>query len=321
MRAMADANINSQKVVTVNLGRNMDKLSAKYLNPLDALILYDYDYFDKGKVWRLVQDFLVSGKKVFIDTGVENKESASNSLPDVFPIKNTMRTGLGSEWNLTDMGNVLFSGVEVEKLSKPVFDGQPWSFSYPNDDRANEGGQIMLRQSGRVVMVNKKVGKGEVLWSGMNLPYLVSRNHNDAEVVVWKNLVQSLIANKEKILVNSKTTFVNSQKRIIEFSGIGGVLFKEQMYPGWVAWSDGMLQIYKAGPAYPGFMYIPVEKDGTHKVTLLYLGSWVNWFVMGVSALVLMVIGDVFLLDGKVGFGVYKKLGHGFSGWLHKDVE
>ena len=315
-RGMADMNLSSKHVVPIKLGQNIDKLRTSDLLAMDALIVYDYNYSDKGSAYRLLSDYLKTGKKIFIDTGVEVKEANSRDLPEVFPMGRSERKPLGKEWEFEIPDSEFSAGIDFSAFDPPIFDKQSWSITYPIEEKdVREGSNILLKNKGKPVLILYEVNSGQVIWSGINLPYHTIRTHNAEEVRFFKVIIEHLLggtgAIKEPVY---EVQFINPQKRQITLQGAKGVLFKEQAYPGWSAWvsSDQYnknLEIFKAGPAYPGFMYVRLpDSEQKATVTLSYSGSITAWIVSVISAIIVLLIMEEILLKGAILGRFYKSL-------------
>src|SRR3989344_7144962 len=309
IRAIADANLASKNLIPVKLGNFLDNIDKSEFNTFDALILYDYKYKNEKSSFANLEKFVLRGGKVFIDTGVENPESQSSNLPEIFPFDSLSRNPLGSDWNIETSDDELVKDVDFTLFSPPIFDKDQWNFSYPSSLITKPGSNVVLKNHGKVLLVTNKVGKGEIVWSGINLPYHVSRFHNPEEVKFFTNIVNYLmpsINNHEPAVYQSK--FVSSQKRVISTKGVKGVLFKEQNYPGWSASlksKDYSLstKVYSAGPAYPGFMYASIPEDirnTSFVLTFNYKGSLPAWFFSILSLVIIVFISELLLFHGKI---------------------
>lgn len=331
VRAIAERdNLNSQRVIPLKLGRVVDDYNLATLAQFDALYLYDWDYKSDAKVYKLLTSFVQSGKKVFVETGVEVKAS-SGQLPEFFPVKSVERKGQGKEWGLESSRDPLTANVDVNQFSPPVFDDDEWKLSFSEEKDLRAGAEIVLKNHGKVVMARHKLGSGEIIWSGLNFAYHLSRDHNPEEAKFFVNILGSLVDLSKKQVPSYQVTFENANNRLIEVQGARGILFKEMVYDGWTARvikSDnnktGGAEIFKAGPADPGFMYIPIS-EGKQMVRLSYGGSLGDKVLISVSILAVILLVDEVVLGGlllgrlrKIVFGhVSKKV----RGWWQKENE
>lgn len=336
IRGLADMNMSSKQVIPIKLGQYIDKLKTSDFLAMDALIVYDYNYSNKGNAYRLLSDYVKKGKKLFIDTGVEVKEANENeSLPEIFPIDRSERKPLGKTWAFETDNSDLVEGIDFGAFSPPVFNNEGWSISYPPEDTdVREGSSVILKNKGKVVVISYSIGSGEVIWSGINLPYHVIREHTAEEVRFLKNIFDKLLegtASPEKVVFEAK--FINPQHRQITTQGAKGVLFREQAYPGWKAniSSESVrkgLTVFKAGPAYPGFIYVRLPQEATVNksiVTFSYNGSLKSWIVfMVASALVILIMEETFLkgaILGKFYKSLFRKSHKHIKTWWGKEDE
>ena len=303
IRSLAERdNLNSQKIIPLKLGKFVDHYRLSDLVNFDMLYLYDWDYKKEGRAFKLLTDYLYSGKKVIVETGVEVKKS-SGSLPEIFPVKKVERKGLGMEWELENPNGILGNGVNFSNFSPPIFDETEWKMSYANEADVASGAQVILKNHGKVVMASGKVGNGEIIWSGLNFAYHLSRNHNEDEAKFFVNFLSELVDLSSKPLPESKVEFFSPNKTTVATVGAKGVLFKEMAYSGWKAKVKDDSQksysgkIYKAGPAYPGYIYIPVA-SGRNQVTLTFSGSLQDKILVYVAMIIAIFVFDEAVFGG-----------------------
>lgn len=331
IRAIAEKdNVNSRKLIPIKLGKSLDKYNLETLKIFDALYLYDYDYRKEEKTFKMLTEYVRSGKKVFIETGVEVKQS-EGALPEFFPVKMVKRKGQGMAWSLAPSDNALNKGVDFKLFSPPVFDEDEWKTSSASPNELKDGASAILKNHDRIVMASQKLGSGGVIWSGLNYAYHVSRNHNQEEAKLFNNILGWLADISEKPLPSYNAKFINANSRLIQTETAKGILFKEEAYNGWRARllagsrsKPKSLEIFKAGPAYPGFMYIPIASNHA-EVAITYGGSFENKILITTSFLVVILIFDEIIFRGlflgrarKVLFSIFsKRLNH----WWQKDEE
>ena len=331
IRAIAENdNLNSQKVVPIKLGKLIDDYDLKKLDYFDALYLYDYDYKNQNKTFKILTNYVKSGKKIFIETGVEVKQSEGD-LPELFPVKKVVRKGLGKSWNFEKGEQIYVEDVNVSKFSPPVFDDDEWKLSFANTEDLRSNAKSILKNHGKIVLATQTIGSGEVIWSGLNFAYHVLRNHNLEEATLFNNLLSNMINLSKKEPVNYSVNFINANNRTIKSEGAKGILFKEQAYDGWEAIiikSDdkkrGKLDIFKAGPAYPGFMYIPIP-EGNNEVKLSFGGSLQNKLLVSISIMIILFILDEVVLSGlllgKARRFMFKILSQRVGSWWGREDE
>lgn len=329
IRGLADMNMSSKLVIPIKLGQYIDRLKSSDFAAIDALIVYDYNYSNKGNAYRLLSDYLKKGKKLFIDTGVEVKEATSAELPEIFPMNQSERKPLGKTWDFEAGESELMKDIDLSAFDPPVFNDEAWSIAYPLDKSdLREGSKILLENKGKVVMIDYDVGGGWVLWSGFNLPYHTIRSHNSEEIRFFKKIIEELLGRNSRTEASVyDAQFINPQKRQIVVQKSKGVLFKEQAYDGWHASvNDRSEKIFKAGPAYPGFMYVKLpDNNSTQKstITFSYTGSLNSWIVFVVASIfVILIIEEVFLkglILGRFYKSIFRKSYKHIKTWWSKE--
>ena len=115
-------------------------------------------------------------------------------------------------------------------------------------------------------MVAGTLGKGRVVWSGMNLPYHIASTRNVEESRLLTEAV-SWSAPNQSTAAAYTATFVSAQlRRVVLTSPAAGVLLKESSVPNWLARVNGTtVGIYRAGP---DFMYVPIPSGTTYPATV-----------------------------------------------------
>lgn len=324
-KVLSMQNINSQKLVTIYADRHADSFSPEELSSFDVIYMSGYTYRDQYRAFSRLTDYVTEGGKLIIDTGGEVREAESIDLPSLFPFAGTSRTGLGKVWDLDSGGDALLKGVRLEFFSPPVFDGMDWKLSYPQGE-VDPDARVLLRHQGHPIIVTREVGEGSLVWMGMNLAYHIHANTNMEEAKLFLRLLETLQPLEEHEYVPGTPEFVSS--RLVRFHsdrGGRGLLFKEQFYPGWFARVNGKRRpAYSSGPAYPGYLYVPLAEDGPVTAEFEYWGRG-RWYAEFIFTLALsFVILDLVFGGRVVGnrtIGVGKRLLKRFSKWWEHEEE
>lgn len=305
-RALAErGNLNSQVLIGLNLGKNIDEYKTSELANFDALYLNDYSYKNQKRAFELLRKYLESGKKVYIDTGTEVPETNGNLPGDLFPVRKVIRQGQGREWQLEVVEKSYAQGIDVGKFSPPVFDESEWSISYSEPEDVTSDSKVILKNKGKVIMASRKIGGGEVIWGGFNLAYHIVRNHNYDETMLFQKILSEMVDLNKKPLPESSAAFINPNKRTVKTTA-KGVLFKEQAYDGWNAYlinnsgkNSKDIKIYKAGPTYPGFMYLALpNSQQASEVKFVYSGSIRNKILIFISMITVILLFEEVVFRG-----------------------
>jgi len=315
LRVLAQENLNSRYIIPIKGPEYIDSLSDYDLKPFDAVLLYDYHYKKETNFhqypkepWQNLAAYVKEGGKLFIEGGSDVKESdirnlPGGTLPEVFPINKTTHDQLGSEWQAEIKENNLFTNVALKDFAKLIYNDAPWKVSYAQSNQVKNGAKVILTQKGEVVLVKQQLSQGEVIWSGLNLPYHIQSYNNLIESHLFHNLLGDLFTLKEEELKPFDWQRPKSENIMIGTGNYKGVLFKEYFYPGWVArQGQDDLKIYSAGF---NFMYIPVSKQA--QVSIHYRGDTKYWVMFIISfATIFLII--VYLVFGRGLSLVFRKL-------------
>lgn len=329
LRILAYDNLNSRILIPVKAGDFIDTMDLKQLENFDALILHGYRYNNK-KIFETLKKYVENGGNLFIDTGAESKDSESGNLAEIFPFDSTKREGMGKDWDLTAGEGQILEGIDFGKFGPLVFDDNEWKISTVADGgKIKSDAAILLSHRGKPVLVERNIGKGKVIWSGLNLAYHYNQYKSDDEAKLFLNILKQFVDLGDHGVVPAKTEWESSESVIIETDQQPrGILFKEQLYDGWRALGQSKsLPIYKAGPTFPGFMYVPldVKVSGPVKLKFTYSGSKLFWLVSFINLISILVLLDLIVLKGRVArlaisFG-RSKLSKKLSLWWEKEDE
>lgn len=326
-RTLALVNMNSQKIIPVSGPRQLEKLSKINLSDFDAIVLAAYEYDTGQKVWKVLEDYVKEGGKLFVDTGIEVKETDSNVLPDIFPIKETERDSLGSSWQLRASDHPITSGISLDSFSPLLYQTDPWKLSYiSNESLIKSGSKVLLSQAGKAILVEGLYGQGKVIWSGINIIYHAKNYNNVEEGRFLENIISYLLGSSN--FEPEQEVFRPKPERVIVNSNKAkGVLFKEVYDSGWKARysiNGGRWKETKIYPAGPGFMYIRLPESGDSvKVEFLYRGSFSSWlfFLVGIGTVIwgiwYLAVGNKAVLKSGLLRNIRGRMAH----WWDRDEE
>lgn len=328
MRALGFSNLNSQYIIPVSAGPYIDDFTSSDFSRFDAVILNNYKYHSKNRAFKLLGDFAKAGGKIFIDTGNETKESESDKLPEIFPMDSSKRKGLGREWQIQASSDVLTGDINFGEFGPLVFNDDEWRISYPKGN-VRDGSKVLLSHQEHPVIIRRPIGRGEVIWSGVNLLYHMTQYRSDEEYKFFTNILNEFAKVEKSQVVPADAKWISSEKvQISSTSPARGVLFKEEGYDRWKAnlISDGgkRLPVYKVGPTYPGFMYVPLPKKESFTLEFNYGGtvrSYLLYIVQGVFVLFLL---ERIILNGIITnkFKIFSHHSKGKIGeWWEKEDE
>jgi len=327
-RGLAMENLNSRFVIPVHAGQVIDNMSKADLENFDAVILHNYSYNNKNNAFDMLSKFVEKGGNIFIDTGGEVKDADTDSLHELFPIQSSQRKAISKEWEWDIVEDPLTKGIDFDEFAPPIYEKDAWKLSYPKDgSEVREGATVVLSNNGKPALVTMDHGEGKVIWSGLNLLSHIHQYPIPTEGMFLKNILQSLVPLTDGNVVPVNAKWDRSELiRVSTDKDVKGILVKEQMYDGWsVKGAGGNSKMYKAGPTYPGFMYIPVHTDGQVNLELFYSGPPLFWAVTFVNVAAILLVLDVVLLKGRLVFrhfhGTLHRVKKKSSSWWEKEED
>lgn len=302
-KALSMNNINSRFLITAFSQEQIDSLSLSNLSAFDALILANYKYGNRQRAFSRILDYVKQGGKVFIDTGSEVKESMDTNLPEIFSFRSAERRSLGKSWDFSVAQDSMFENIDFEAFSLPLYNKDEWKFSYPKGD-IDSSAQVLLKNHGKPLLIRKNIGRGQVLWSGMNLAYHIHANTNVFESKLYVNLLRSLVPLTIHNVILGKPQFKSD--RYVEFLADRegrGVLFKEQFFNGWNISVNGRgVKAYRAGPTFPGFIYVPLDEGVSRpiNVSFEFWGRPYQYIIRLLSFVIGLFLLELAFFDGRI---------------------
>ncbi|MFH1367117.1 MAG: hypothetical protein ABIH38_03985 [Patescibacteria group bacterium] len=301
LKNIAIHNLNSQYLVPVHVNR-IDDLKASEINNFEAVILYNYQYKNQQKAFALIDQYVKQGGHLYVETGSRSPQEAESSLPDFFPVYTTRKQAFEKNWQFDLSNDPLINGVEFDKFSEASYLNAGWGVSYSSQivrDWATE----VLSIEDNSVLVKGQYGKGEVIWSGFNLPYHILAYNNEKETQLFKNILGELVSLNQELALDYSVSRPASEKVVIEGKKANGLIFKESHYPGWgakvkIGKQTRSLLIYSAGT---DFMYVRLPEDFKENftVTFSYRGTAVTWSFYIISFLTILFTVDYSLFKNR----------------------
>ncbi|MDW7986188.1 MAG: hypothetical protein RMI88_03090 [Nitrososphaerota archaeon] len=244
-------------------GRCIDDVPIDVLEKFSVTVLYRYCYRDRVKAFQILEHYVSAGGRLFIETMSSTDESSE--MPSPIPVSKTHRAIIEDDWNFKIAEHSLTVSISNNIFSPPMYDGGPWGVSSSNLEYLRDGAEPLLKSNGRVLVAYIRYGYGEVVWSGMNLPYHVLAYQNIAEADFMRRLIMYNVS----VEIEPAQMYRDSATSILFKipSKVKGIIFRERYISNLVfSWkasdSKGELDIFMMGP---GFNYI-VIKDTYGKV-------------------------------------------------------
>ncbi|MFZ5366477.1 MAG: 6-pyruvoyl-tetrahydropterin synthase-related protein [Patescibacteria group bacterium] len=332
MRILATFNLSSQVIIPVRGKSFLDGYKTEELARFPLIFLYEYRIKNPQKAGQIVRNYLEQGGKVMIESSSFLSDNKREVFEGVLGFQSKSGEVKEGKWNFSPVQTNLTEEIDFSRFSPPLFEGEPWKYF-----RVEQGidQEPILSNKGEVVIFRQKVGKGELVWSGLNLPYHALSYQNQEEKRFLVKIIFGLLGEKPKVLSPPKNIaeFVNPQKRTVEIlAPANGVLFKENYFFNWraILEKDSRQTKLKIYPAGTDFMYIPFGKsESSGKVTIFYRRSLMEKASTAVSLISLLALVTLAIYSWKFGPENLKKIltesREGLVGrlskWWHKEDE
>ena len=216
----------------------VDDYTAAQLARYPALILLGYRYHDQSRAWRLLDDYVRAGGALYVETGwqyVDPDWNLGSPAPSILPV-GELRWGA-----LDPTAPVLVTGSAASGWGSMAYGsaGAGWGASSAGSVRA--GAENLVSVGGRVVVARAKIGRGRVVWSGMNLiahDAGAGSTTEDGFVVDLFAWLLGRFAAPVPPQTDRAPTWLDGERAQIDLTRAQGrtwVLFKESFAPGWSA--------------------------------------------------------------------------------------
>ena len=304
LRDLGMLNLNTHYLIPLRLTSSINKLAKTDLDKVDLLVLYNFE--GGGGNWRKLADFVKKGGNLFIETGGNPSLREGTNLPEVFPAEQLEFGSLGKEWQVETKEGL--SAIDFTKLEPLVYQDEPWKVSYvPDPNLIREGSRVLVAQVGKPVVVERKLGQGKIIWSGLNSWYRPweFKANGMVEVQVLDVILTKLLETSYQPGVEVEVIREKPEKITVEGNNFSGVVFKENHLPGWKAWVNvngkkQNLKIYSAGPDLM-FASLPQElEDKPAKVSFVYQGPWSYWLLFFISIVSFILVMVEIITNGYV---------------------
>lgn len=286
IRTLSYTNFNSEKLIPIYLGEKLGSINKKNLNDFDAVYLYGYkNSLFSSNVWTKLADYVKNGGNLIIETGQKVSQTEINNLPEVFPVNKTKLTVVTKPWKVELEKNEITQNVPDSDFNPLNAKYLPYSISESSPKDLRSWAKPVLTKDNSIVFAYGKLGKGSVVWSGINLPFHAIDNRNTSEAVIFANSLNWFFPQFDVPIRDFEVEHPKSEKIIVSSDMGNGFLLKENYNPGWVAkLNNKRVKIYKAG-----LMQMYVVRNGTSKnkdvLVLKYNGSPIHWILFVISSI------------------------------------
>jgi hypothetical protein len=218
----------------------VDDYTAAELVRYPALVLAGYRYHDQARAWGLLDDYVRNGGSLYVETGwqyVDPDWNLGSPAPSVLPVGEL-------RWSALDpSAPVLVAGSAASGWGSMAYGsaGAGWGASSAGTSSLRAGAESLVSVGGRVVVARAKLGRGRVVWSGMNLVAHDAGAGSTTEDRFVADLFGWLLGGPTGQVAaqsDQALAWLDGDRAQLELAAAQGptwVLFKESFAPGWSA--------------------------------------------------------------------------------------
>lgn len=304
VRALSYTGLTSKSILPVKASENLGNLSNNQLEQFPVLVLYQFT----GQNWDKLATYVKNGGKIFVETG-SLEENLPKNLQEFSPATSISKIRVEDAWQpRIPNQSSLTDNIDLQKFSPFKYQDGPWKISVYRQSNLNKNTTALLTYQNDIILAQTKFGRGEVIFSGINLPFHIVDNRNFEESKLFKNIMLELIGETKQEEPSFKIQRDFPEKITITGSNFNGVYFKENYNPGWRATGNGNqdLKVYSAGL---GFMYIPLLKSNPSdnlQINLEFEGNLTTWFLQLITAISISA-SILFFISPKLFYFILRK--------------
>jgi hypothetical protein len=233
----------------------IDDVPVKELQRFDALILDDH--CERGpSAAGMIETFVRDGGRLFVETGWEySPEFQATSAATFLPVDSLSWRAVGKRPTIAlPASGIDVTGIAPADIGDFEYSAATWNVSAPADSRLRSGARAVLTADGTPLIAVSQLGRGRVVWSGMNLISHAIAKDRAAERVVFRRLFDWLL---------DGATTVPQEMEVTHLAEDGGDV--QAPMPGWILWRESPAyaqvtpspgRLYRAGP---GMLLAPLE--------------------------------------------------------------
>ena len=304
----------------------IDDYSLKELSKFSLITLHGYSYNNKNKAYSLIKNYLEQGGKVFVDTGWQfvaedwgEADGKEKILGIPFPVEKTYWGSVGSSLRNASLEPSYSDQVDLAAFSPLVWEGGDWNLAYANAADLSEGARAVLKVGDRVIMADRQIGKGKIVWSGMNFIAHARDSENADELRLLNNIIKNLVGEARdvgQIGVAHQREPDRLEVNLTKTAPDGSFFyFKESYYPYWKASIENSgvkkaIPIYIAGPR---FMAADVSGMPAGSTLVFEFNGGLSLLIPKVVSIATLLLLLTLLVDSVFGEKLIKKLSSAFS--------
>lgn len=290
MHDLGTANVNSGKLIPV-AATSLAGFTPDELSGYGAVFLWGTPVTGSGAT--LLEDYVRAGGRVFLDEG----EGTSLLPASIDPAGLIKKKTISHGWQFADAAPGFLPRSLLKPLPPPDYAGSGlWQITYPQ--RLPAGTTPLVTSHGRVVFAAEHLGKGTIVWSGINLPYLASSSLKPAATRLLVYLTTGTTDPHVTSVKGAVAQRVDAEHwKFTVPAGTKAVLLRENTSSDWHATdttTGAGLPIRSAGPGMTLIPVPPSQSETTIELEYRFstpeqAGVWLSG--LGVLALLLYTVG------------------------------
>jgi hypothetical protein len=288
VRDLSYSDFDTAHAIPVQGGPYVDDFTAQDLAQFDEVLIYGGRAHDNARAFDLLNGYVRSGGGLLVEANGSPLASGSG-LREPVPVTGTVDHSVAGDWQFTTVSSPITDGFDFSSFAPARYNGGPWTVSSATGLQG--WAQTLVRSGADSVVVAGQLGKGRVVWSGLNLPFHIDSYRNAEEsrfltmAMAWASPQRNDVAATAPARLDGPqqlTISVGSQAR--------GVLFKESWFDRWHAYINGhQVGVLRAGP---DMMYVQFPQDTRFPATVewRYEKSVADWAGIAASAVSLIAL-------------------------------
>ena len=290
VRDLSYSDFDTAHAVPVQGGIYVDDYTAQDLAQFDEVLIYGGRAHDNVRALDLLTGYVRSGGGLMVESNGSPLASGSG-LSEPLPVTGTADYAVAGDWNFATESSPITDGIDFSSFGPPRYNGGPWTVAAATGVRS--WAQAVVRSGADAVVVAGSLGRGRVVWSGLNLPFHVDSYHSAEESRFLTTALAWASPSKHEVAATAPVRLDGPQQITISVdSQARGVLFKESWFDRWHAYVNGReVNVLRAGP---GLMYVSLPKDTRFPATVQwrYEKSLADWAGILVSAAALLALAS-----------------------------
>jgi len=288
VRDLSYSDFDTAHAIPVQGGPYVDDFTAQDLAQFDEVLIYGGRAHDNARAFDLLNGYVRSGGGLLVEANGSPLASGSG-LREPVPVTGTVDHSVAGDWQFTTVSSPITDGFDFSSFAPARYNGGPWTVSSATGLQG--WAQTLVRSGADSVVVAGQLGKGRVVWSGLNLPFHVDSYRNAEESRFLTTAMAWASPSKNDVAATAPARLDGPQQLTISVgSQARGVLFKESWFDRWHAYINGhQVGVLRAGP---GMMYVQFPQDTRFPATVewRYEKSVADWAGIAVSAVSLIAL-------------------------------